>query len=321
MERIFRLAFDRPAAFWDPEREERVLTEPREIGALALSTGRLAIHDPGYEFAPEPLDRTVPPGMHAVDLAVRSWRADDGTTSEAAMIAAVRLTVRPGEAQRYVPVRASVGDRELTIGVDSGLVAVFDRALLASLGSKAILDAIPGSAPEGAPGQPPARILPAPRGGGIFVCQAGMGDGAYRAWWGLDGDDEAIGVIVDFGVLEFSRWRTFEIPSRAFLGSEAALRLALAPTGLDLVPVPAASIGVPIAWASPDDVVAIRRGAGLHVEFRLLDADGTILGGPGLTQLFPGPWFHLFAVDMLEQSETVRVRIHEGRAPLELTNP
>ena len=259
MEPVLRVVFDRPASFWDPEREERVLTEPREIGALGLTTGHLAIHDPGYEFAPEALDRSVPPGMHAVDLAVRSWRADNGTISPAAMIAAVRVTVRPGEAQRFVPVRTSSGDRELTIGVDSGLVAIFDRALLSRLGSTAILDAIPGIVPQSAPGKPRGHIVSVPGGGGIFVGQAYMGDGSYRASWGLDADDEAVELIVDFGVLQFSLWRTFEFPSKAFLGSRAELRLALARTGLDLAPVPAASIGVPIGRSSPDDVVAIRR--------------------------------------------------------------
>ena len=317
MEPVFRLAFDGPAAFWDPEREERVVTEPRGVGALGLPTGHVAIRDPGYEFAPDPLDRVVPSGVHKVDLAVRSWTAADGTVTEAGLIAAVRVTVRHGEALRFMPVRTSAGDKELAIGVDSGLVAVFDRAFLAALSSSAILDAIPESAPEGAPGQPPAYILAVPHGGGIFVCQAGMGDGSYRAWWGLDEDDEAVALIVDFGVLEHSRWRTIEVPSDAFLGSAARLRLALGGTGLDLVPVPATSIGAPISWASPDDVVAVRREAGPHMEFRMLDSNGAVLGSPGHTQLFPGPWYELFAIALLERSETVRVRIHEGTEPLQ----
>lgn len=75
----FRRAFDGPAVFWDPEREERIVTEPRAVaGMLELPTGRLAIHDPGYESAPDPLDRDVPPGAHVVDLALRSWRNQDG---------------------------------------------------------------------------------------------------------------------------------------------------------------------------------------------------------------------------------------------------
>ena len=60
----FRRAFAGPAAFWDPEREERIITEPRAVGSLHLPTGRLAIHDPGYEFAPDPLDRDVSTGLH-----------------------------------------------------------------------------------------------------------------------------------------------------------------------------------------------------------------------------------------------------------------
>lgn len=62
----FRRAFDGPALFWDPEREEGIVTEPFEVGTLELPTGRLAIHDPGYEFAPEPLDRDIPAGAHHI---------------------------------------------------------------------------------------------------------------------------------------------------------------------------------------------------------------------------------------------------------------
>jgi hypothetical protein len=321
MEPVFRLAFDRPAAFWDPEREERVLTEPRRVGVLGLPTGRLAIHDPGYAFAPDRLDRDVPPGVHVVDLVVRSWTSDDGAFTTAAFTAAARAAVRPGEVRRYVPVRTSADDRELSIGVDSGLVAVFDRALLDRLSSTAILDAVPGSAPDGSPGQPPAHIVAAPGGGGIFVCQAGMGDGSYRAWWGLDVDGEVVELIVDFGELEHSLWRTVELPASAFLGSPARLRLALASTGLELEPVPPASIGVPIPWATPEEIVALRRPAGPAWEFRMLDAGGAIIGSPGQAQLVPGPWFELFDIGLLRRSELVRVRIHEGTEPHEAIEP
>lgn len=317
MEPIFRLAFDGPAAFWDPEDEERVLTEPRRVGVLRLPTGRLAIHDPGYEFAPDPLDRDVPPGAYVVDLARRSWTDSDGTLIPAALTAAVRISVRPGEARRFVPIRTSVGDHELSVGVDSGLVAVFDRALLQRLASRAILDAVPGSVPEEASGQPAAHIVAAPGGGGIFVCQAGMGDGSYRSWWALDPDGEVVEIIVDFGLLEHSLWRIVEVPSSAFLGSPARLRLALAGTGLELEPVPAASIGVPIPWAPPEGIVALRRPAGPLWEFRMLDGGGAIIGSPGQAQLVPGSWFELFDIALLERSEIVRVRIHEGTEPLQ----
>jgi hypothetical protein len=38
---VVPLAIAAPAAFWDPERQERVVTERLEIGALPLPTGRL----------------------------------------------------------------------------------------------------------------------------------------------------------------------------------------------------------------------------------------------------------------------------------------
>ena len=317
MEPIFGSAFAAPAAFWDPEAEHQVLTEPTLIGQLELPTGRPAIHDPGYEFAPEALDRGAAPGTYPVDLALRSWVADDGTMTPAALTAAVRVSFQANAARRFVPVRSSDGARELSFGVDSGLISVFDRSLLKWLAGTAILDTLPESVPESAPGRPSAQIVTSPAGS-IFVCQAGMGDGGYRAWWGLDIKDEATELIVDFGLLEYSRWRTVEFPASALLGSSARLRLAVAGTGLEVEPVSIESIGIPAAPWTPERPIALRRPAGPSWEFRLFDGEGTLVGSPGHAQLVPGPWFEIFDAALVERAETVRVRIHEGTAPLEL---
>jgi hypothetical protein len=157
----FRRVFDGPGVFWDPEREERVVTEPRALGTLELPTGRLAIHDPGYEFAPDPLDRDAPPGGHAVDLALRSWTSEDGVVTPPLLIAAVRVALRPGRPERFVAVRSALRGQDLSIGVDSGLVAVFDRALLPTLGGAAILDAMPQTSTGSNVGSPNANIVPA----------------------------------------------------------------------------------------------------------------------------------------------------------------
>jgi uncharacterized protein DUF4241 len=327
VEPVFRSVFAGPAAFWDPEREERVLTEPSALAALKLPTGRLAIHDPGYEFAPEVVDRAVPAGIYPVDLALRSWIGEDGTLVTRALSAAARVSFSAGAVDRFVPIRSSDGQRELVFGVDSGLISVFDRSLLGRLAGKAILDVLPDHVPESGPGRPPAQVVSTADGGSIFLCQAGKGDGAYRAWWGLDRQDHAIQLIVDFGELWYSRWRTVEFPAAALLSSPKRLRLAIAGTGLELEPVPADSIGfptfpasfpsIPLLSLAPEAVVALRRPAGPLWEFRLLDADGTLVGSPGHAQLIPGPWFELFERALVERASTVRVRIHEGSSPLE----
>jgi hypothetical protein len=321
MQAVFKRAFAGPAAFWDPESEERYVTESEAVGAIELPTGHLAIHDPGYGFAPDPLDRDAPPGEHGVDFVLRSWTADDGTVTPRAMIAAVRVDLRPGRPERYVPVHSALHDRDLDIGVDSGLVSIFDRALLRELAGAAILDAVPDCAPEGTLGNPTAHIEAAPGGGSLFTCQAGMGDGSYRAWWGLDGNDDALELIVDFGVLSHSLWRTVEIPAGALLGSAARLRLALLGTGVELEPVPFDSIPIPYPWASEATAVAFRRPAGPLWEFRLYEADGTLVGSPGLGQMVPGPWFEVFDRSQIERAEILRVRIHEGNRPDEPLEP
>jgi hypothetical protein len=318
MEPVFRPAFAAPAAFWDPERQERVLTEPFAVGALAIPTGRLAIHDPGYEFAPEALDRAIPPGIYPVDLALRSWIGPDGTLVTRAITAAARVSISGGAADRYVPVRSSDGTRELVFGVDSGLISVFDRSLLSRLAGKAILDVVPENVPDAAPGRPHAQVVSTPEGGSVFLCQAGKGDGAYRAWWGLDADDEAVELIVDFGELGYSRWRTVEFPAAALLGSAARLRLALAGSGLEYEPVPFASLGIPPPPTMSENLVALSRPAGQLLELRLLDDAGTDIGNPGHVQLFPGPWFEILERELVERASIVRVRIHEGSVPLEL---
>ena len=310
----FRRAFDGPAVFWDPEREERIVTSTREVGFLELPTGRLAIHDPGYEFAPDPLDRDVPAGAHRVDLALRSWRNQDGAVSPPGLIAAVRVALAPGRAERFVPVRSALRDRDLDIGVDSGLVAVFDRELFTALGGAALLDVIPDSSPASDAAGTAAEIVLTPVGP-VFVCTAGMGDGGYRAWWGEDDGDDAVELIVDFGLLAHSLWRTVERPASTLLASAARIRLAFAGTGLELEPVPRESIDVPFGPAAAETQIAFRRPAGPLWEFTLLDDDGAWAGGPGLIQMGRGPWFEVFDRAQIERATTVRVRIHEGSAP------
>ena len=310
----FRRAFDGPAVFWDPERTERILTEPFEVGTIDLPTGRLAIHDPGYEFAPDPLDRDLAPGPHRVDLALRSWTSDDGVVSPPGLIAAVRVGHGPGRPERFVAVRSALLGADLSIGVDSGLVAVFDRALLPALAGSAILDVIPESSPASDAGGPPAQIVLTPVGT-VFVCMAGMGDGSYRAWWGENADGETVELIVDFGLLAHSLWRTVERPASTLLASAARIRLAFAGTGLELEPVPRESIDVPFGPAAAETQIAFRRPAGPLWEFTLLDDDGAWAGGPGLIQMGRGPWFEVFDRAQIERAETLRVRIHEGTAP------
>jgi hypothetical protein len=324
MESVFGPAFDRPATFRDPERGQLVLTRPFGVGAIDVPSGRLAIQDPAVELTPDTLDRTIPPGAYPVDLALRSWTAEDGAIIEGALIAAARIAIRSRPAVRFVPVRASAGLTELAVDVDSRLISVFDRSSLAALAGTSILDAVGASAPEWRPDVPFAYIVAAPGGGTIFVCESGKGDGRYRAWWGLAGDDEIVELVVDFGELEYSLWRTVEFPASAILGSAARLRLALAGTGLELEPVPAESLGIPIppgTAGSPGTggrYVALRRPAGPRWELRLLDASGALVGSPGQAQLIPGPWFEVFERVLVERASTVRVRIHGGRAPLVL---
>jgi len=313
----FRRVFDGPAVFWDPEREERIVTELRALGVLDLPTGRPAIHDPGYEFAPDPLDRDAPPGPHPVDLALRSWTGHDGVFYPPGLIAAVRVALGSGRPERFVPVRSALRGQDLDIGVDSGLVAVFDRALLPTLAGSALLDAMPETSTGTDAKGPNAHVVPAAVGS-IFVCTAGMGDGSYRGWWGENAAGEAVELIVDFGLLEHSLWRTVERPAAVLLGSAARMRLAFAGTGLELEPVPVESIGAPVRWAPAETQVALRRPAGPLWEFRLHDADGALVGSPGQIQMVPGPWFELFDRAQLERSSIVRVRIHEGNAPHEL---
>ncbi len=312
----FRRAFDGPAAFWDPERQERILTEPRDVGSLTLPSGRIAIHDPGYEPAPDPLDRDVPAGAYPVDLALRSWTGDDGVYYQPGLIAAVRVTLRPGSPGRFVPVRSALRGEPLDVGVDSGLVSIFDRVLLPALAGAAILDAMPETSTGTPAGAIEAAIWPASTGG-VFVCTAGMGDGGHRAWWGEDADGQAVELIVDFGLLEHSIWRTVERPAVTLLESAARVRLAFAGTGLELEPVPAESMGVPYRWLPAEAQVAFRRPAGPQWEFSLLDADGAWVGSPGRAELRPGPWFEVFDRAQIERAAIVRVRIHEGTAPHE----
>jgi hypothetical protein len=146
----------------------------------------------------------------------------------------------------------------------------------------------------------------------VFVCQAGMGDGAYRGWWGLGPRGELREIIVDFGLLEHSVWRVVEVPASALLADPATLRLALAGTGIDLEAVPAAEVGIPMHWASPDSLAFFRRPAGPHWELRLVDGADRYVGSPGHIEVGSGAAFEYFELEKLERATTLRIRIHEG---------
>jgi hypothetical protein len=260
----------------------------------------------------------VAPGTYPVDLALRSWIGPDGTLVPRAITAAVRLSVGGGDAREFAPVRSADGQRELVFGVDSGLISVFDRSLLPTLAGKAILDTMPEDVPRSEADRPPAQIWAMPGGEKVVVCQAGKGDGAYRAWWGLGEDGEAVELIVDFGELAYSRWRTIELPAGVLLTSAKRLQIALAGSGLELEPVAFDSIGIPILPSMTGPFVTLRRRAGQHLELRLLDDEGAVIGSPGHAQSVPGPWFEILERELVERASMVRIRIHEGTSPLEL---
>lgn len=200
--------FGSPARFAVADRAEQgVVVEAREVGHLAMPTGRLVATDPGWlsHDELEPFSRTLPPGRHAVTVAVA--RFEKGGRR----VAGCRVTVRDAPAVSWVPaVRpdqypSTLGDGAFFgIGVDAGMLCFFDAAAAPQLveisemwdrdgrwedlcdtadRDDIAIMAIPGSE---------ANLVAFP---------SGWGDGAYPVWIGLGADGEVVCVVADTLVL------------------------------------------------------------------------------------------------------------------------
>ena len=198
--------------------------ERLDAGSLPLPAGRVAVMDPLVNPDRPPLARAVPPGTHPVTLIVTpsQWR-----------VALAVLRLEPQTPVRF-ELATLLGQDPATLApdeffgfpVDAGMAAFasddYGDAIARRIAREQVDD--PGfeyfnTSPEHAVvfgldyDQAFAdRPIPEERVRAILF-SSGWGDGVYPAWWGLDADDRAVALVIDFFVLEggegwsaFDRW-------------------------------------------------------------------------------------------------------------------
>ena len=176
---------------------ETVETEVWEIGRFPQG-GRLAVGDAGaeegmmYVCALE-----VEPSVATAQAVVAKF---DRSGLRVAAVRAVLGETEPVRWRRAVSVPAwrrisSASITDSGVGVDSGTAAIVDaeaylgmthrqwRSAWASFALKRAALFDPGSGPVG------------------VMTSSGWGDGSYGVFWGLDGGDRAVQLVIDYGVL------------------------------------------------------------------------------------------------------------------------
>ena len=183
--------------------EGNLRIEHREIGRLALPSGRVIAADALVEPTLPPFARVAPPGQYPVRLAIAHLPKDNDQRVAAAWIAfgdgeiatweEARLEGRPG---------AKVG--ESAYGVDSATGSFLSPEAAAIMAQR-----LDGSYAEEVAERMQSNYLPTREwtmldlSGGLSVAvfSAGFGDGAYSSYWGLDEGGRPQILLTDFGLL------------------------------------------------------------------------------------------------------------------------
>ncbi len=195
----FKDAFRVGATFVSGGAAVRMVVET--ITDLNLRTGRIAVCDP-FLGTNLPLVQAVPPGSHAVELAVgRAPRERDVVCA-----ARVRFGARPAKSWRMATVKGQkletlAPGRLFGHGVDSGTSCFVD----ASEANAAKTQPVRGQLDQAIAAQREASRVWAsvelPSGANLVSFTSGFGDGFYASYWGLDAKGAIVELVTDFGVL------------------------------------------------------------------------------------------------------------------------
>lgn len=183
-------------------------------GVLDVPSGRLVACDPlGADAGAPVFLRHVTPGRYPVLLS--RWTSEalrDERIAAAKLVLAERpavtweLALREGEEGR--PQRRR---KDATFPVDSGNACFLDaeRARQRLAEDEAVREAWLDAGPPGLEG---AFVVGEPSAAEVIGFGAGLGDGRYRSWWGLDAAGEPVALVTDFDLLYVREWEDLYFP-------------------------------------------------------------------------------------------------------------
>ncbi|MBY0445857.1 MAG: DUF4241 domain-containing protein [Burkholderiales bacterium] len=161
------------------------LAKLNRIGKLSISSGVLGILDFGYDiYNFEPLQRKVIPGDYPIETVTVNDR-----------VAGIRVKFSDHE-QPVKWYAANTPSGCGVYGVDAGNLALFDVSHLLTLKNiekEKIFNEYSRSGK--------AQLVSMKTKNDCFITPSGFGDGAYPAFWGVNGQDEVISLYIDFLIL------------------------------------------------------------------------------------------------------------------------
>jgi hypothetical protein len=191
----------------------RVVLRVRPAGDLNVTSGRVVACDPLVSPDVEPFDRRVPDGAFPVLLSVAHFEDDDRRVAAAMLrfagraVASWELAVRPGEE----PSALSEGE-VFGYPVDSGTGCFMDaetaRLVLSNVDEEDFADALVGEMEKTYEDTWSwANVaLDAEAGHNIVAFSAGVGDGLYASYFGLDEAGEVVCLVTDFSLFEYEEF-------------------------------------------------------------------------------------------------------------------
>lgn len=188
----------------------RVVLRVRPAGDLTVTTGRVVACDPLVSPDVEPFDRRVPAGTFPVVLSVAHFEDDDRRVAGAMLRfaegapASWEPALRPGEEPSALAEGEVFG-----YPVDSGTGCFMDaetaRLVLSGVDEEDFADALVGEMEKTYEDTWSwANVaLDAEAGHNVVAFSAGVGEGLYASYFGLDEGGRVVCLVTDFSLFEF----------------------------------------------------------------------------------------------------------------------
>lgn len=167
-------------------RDRTSSVEVRPVGRLSVTTGRLVVGDLGYDAGVlGVIGQSVPQGDYATDVAIAFNR-----------IAALRVRFSNARVVKWVPADHNRGkSTSYIVGVDAGNVAIMDLAAIMTVKARDKERAFETYAHNQVQRY---SMLALAGANDTVISDSGGGDGGYPVYWGIDGHQQPVVLVVDF---------------------------------------------------------------------------------------------------------------------------
>ena len=160
--------------------------EVRPVGKLNVTSGRLVVGDLGYDAGVlGVLGQRVPSGDYPAEVSMAFGR-----------IAALRVRFSDEAVKRWLPADHNCYDSpHYVVGVDAGNVAIMDLDAILVVKARDKERAFEAYAENA---EQRYSMLSLTRANDAVISDSGFGDGGYPVYWGVDGSDRLVVLVVEF---------------------------------------------------------------------------------------------------------------------------